>query len=220
MEEYAMLSELQHFSFCRRQWALIHLEQQWAENLLTIQGLLMHEKAHSETTEKRGGKIIVRGLHVCSHRLKLTGICDVVEFDADPDGIAIHGHDGTYRVTPVEYKRGRPKEHGADALQLCAQAVCLEEMLCCDIPRGYLYYGEPRRRTEVEVSAALRGEISSMLEEIHDYRRRGHTPKVKPDSRCNACSLKEICQPAMLKNRYPSASAYIKQALSESGGEA
>lgn len=214
-----MLSELQHFSFCRRQWALIHLEQQWAENLLTIQGLLMHEKAHSETVEKRGGKIIVRGLHVCSHRLKLTGICDVVEFDEEPDGISIHGHGGTYRVTPVEYKRGRPKEHDADELQLCAQALCLEEMLCCGIPKGYLYYGQPHRRTEVELSAELRAKITSMLEEIHHYRRRGHTPKVRPDSRCSACSLKEICQPALLKSRHVSASAYIRQTLSETGDE-
>lgn len=214
-----MLSELQHFSFCRRQWALIHLEQQWAENLLTIQGLLMHEKAHSETTEKRGGKIIVRRLHVCSHRLKLTGICDVVEFDENSDGISIHGHKETYRVTPVEYKRGRPKEHNADALQLCAQAVCLEEMLCCHIPRGFLYYGEPRRRTEVELTEALREETAAMLREIHDCRRRGHTPKAKPDSRCGACSLKEFCQPKLLKNQHSSAKAYIRQTLSKPKGD-
>lgn len=222
-ENYLMISELQHFSFCRRQWALIHIEQQWAENLLTVQGKLLHEKAHSESTEKRGSKIISRSLHVCSHQLMLTGVCDVVEFDECTEGIPLHGHKGKYRVTPVEYKRGRPKQHNADALQLCAQAMCLEEMLCCSINMGYLFYGEPRRRTEVNFSAELRDEVQRLANEMQELHHRGHTPKVKPGSKCKSCSLQEICLPLLLEKKHASASDYIRKTLlstaQDAGGE-
>lgn len=129
------LSALQHFVFCRRQWALIHLEQQWAENTRTAEGELMHRRAHDEKQiEKRGDLLLWRGLHVRSERLGLSGLCDVVEFHQDPQGIPLPGYDGLWQPYPVEYKRGRPKPHDADQLQLCAQALCLEEMLLCAIP--------------------------------------------------------------------------------------
>lgn len=126
-EDYLMLSGIQHFAFCRRQWAIIHIEQQWAENYRTTAGELMHKKAHGEGVfEKRGDLLTARGLRISSHELGLSGQCDVVEFCRDKNGISLYGYDGKWNPVPVEYKRGEPKENNADELQLCAQAICLE----------------------------------------------------------------------------------------------
>lgn len=142
--DYMLMSGIQHFCFCRRQWALIHLEQQWSENMQTAQGRLVHERCHDEQlTEKRGNLLIVRGMRVISHRLRLSGSCDVVEFRISPNGISLQGREGLWLPTPIEYKRGHTKQGDSDRLQLCAQAMALEEMLVCDIPRGALYYAEP-----------------------------------------------------------------------------
>ena len=204
-----MLSGLQHFAYCRRQWALIHVEQQWQENLHTAEGQVFHRRAHDEEqTEVRGDTIIVRGMRVQSERLGISGICDVVEFTRSPDGIALAGREGRYQVHPVEYKKGAPKEHQADELQLCAQAMCLEEMLLCRIDEGSLFYGEPRRRTRVTFSPELRAQAEQMLGEMHQLDERGHTPRVKRHKGCSACSLKEICLPGM--DRVPAASAYLR----------
>ena len=154
-EDYLLLSGIQHFAFCRRQWALIHIENQWAENERTVDGIIMHEKAHSGDAESRGDAVIMRAVRVFSATLGVSGECDVVEFHRNADGISLNGHDGLWQPYPVEYKRGKPKEHNADEMQLCAQAMCLEEMLCCTIPCGALFYGEPRRRTEVEFTPEL-----------------------------------------------------------------
>lgn len=130
-EDYLMLSGLQHFHFCRRQWALIHIEQQWEENVRTVDGTLMHQRAHnSQLQESRGDLLIIRGMSIFSPSLGVSGQCDVVEFHRDPSGVSLHGREGTWKPYPIEYKRGRPKENQADALQLCGQAMCLEEMLC------------------------------------------------------------------------------------------
>lgn len=142
-----MLSGLQHFSFCPRQWALIHIEGLWAENLRTVEGELLHTKTHDPgARESRGDTLILRGLRVFSAALGLSGACDVVEFRQNPCGVPLAGREGRWQPFPVEYKRGKPKAHRADEIQLCAQAVCLEEMLCCAIPAGALFYGETRRR--------------------------------------------------------------------------
>ena len=133
-EDYLLLSGIQHFAFCRRQWALIHIENQWAENERTVDGIIMHEKAHSGDVESRGDVVIMRALRVFSATLGASGECDMVEFNRNADGISLNGHDGLWQPYPVEYKRGKPKEHNADEMQLCAQAMCLEEMLCCTIP--------------------------------------------------------------------------------------
>ena len=128
-EDLLQLSGLQHFAFCRRQWALIHVEHQWQENLRTVEGALFHQRAHDEAQrERRGDTLILRGLPVISHRLGITGQCDVVEFHGAPDGVPLRGEDGLWLPYPIEYKRGAPKAHDADRLQLCAQAMCLEEM--------------------------------------------------------------------------------------------
>ena len=209
-----MLSGLQHFAYCRRQWALIHVEQQWQENLHTAEGQVFHRRAHDEEqTEVRGDTIIVRGMRVQSERLGISGICDVVEFTRSPDGIALAGREGRYQVHPVEYKTGAPKEHQADELQLCAQAMCLEEMLLCRIDEGSLFYGEPRRRTRVTFSPELRAQAEQMLGEMHQMDERGHTPRVKRHKGCSACSLKEICLPGM--DRVPAASAYLRAHVQE-----
>ena len=209
-----MLSGLQHFAYCRRQWALIHVEQQWQENLHTAEGQVFHRRAHDEQqTEVRGDTIIVRGMRVQSERLGISGICDVVEFTRSPDGIALAGREGRYQVHPVESKKGAPKEHQADELQLCAQAMCLEEMLLCRIDEGSLFYGEPRRRTRVTFSPELRAQAEQMLGEMHQMDERGHTPRVKRHKGCSACSLKEICLPGM--DRVPAASAYLRAHVQE-----
>ena len=202
-DDCLMISGLQHFRFCRRQWA---------ENLRTTEGALLHERAHDEQLrERRGDTIITRSLRVYSLTLGLTGQCDVVEFHRDERGVPLHGYEGTWLPFPVEYKRGRAKQDGCDELQLCAQAMCLEEMLCCEIPRGALYYGEPRRRTEVDFTPELRQEVRALLEEMHALYARGNTPKVKPTKGCNACSLKGLCLPKLMRSK--SVSAYLRGAM-------
>lgn len=212
-EDCLMISGLQHFRFCRRQWALIHIEAQWAENLRTVEGQILHERAHDESLrESRGDLWIVRGLRVQSLTLGLSGQCDVVEFRRnDARGVPLAGKEGAWLPYPVEYKRGSPKTGGCDELQLCAQAMCLEEMLCCEIPQGALYYGEPHRRTEVELTLELRQEVYALLAEMHDLYRRGRTPKVKPTKGCNACSLKELCLPKLMRGK--SAATYLRGAM-------
>ncbi|MFR4852107.1 MAG: CRISPR-associated protein Cas4 [Butyricicoccus sp.] len=204
---------MQHFAFCRRQWALIHVEHQWAENYRTVDGSILHEKAHGGGTESRGDLRIVRAMRIHSTVLGVSGECDVVEFHRSENGVALQGRDGLWSPFPVEYKRGKPKPHDADKLQLCAQAMCLEEMLCCQISDGALFYGEPRRRTPVEFTAELRQRVRDSLAEMHDYLRRGCTPKVKPQKGCSACSLKELCLPKLMKAK--SVSGYLKGAMEE-----
>ncbi len=213
-DDLLQLSGLQHFAFCRRQWALIHIENQWRENLRTVEGDLFHSRAHDEAQrERRGDTLILRGLPVVSRALGISGQCDVVEFHADPDGIPLRGETGLWRPFPVEYKRGAPKAHNADALQLCAQAMCLEEMLCCSIAQGALFYGETRRRTAVPFTRELRQQVRTSLEEMHQLFRRGYTPRVKPSKSCNACSLKELCLPALMRRR--SVADYLRGAMEE-----
>lgn len=211
-EEFLQLSGLQHFRFCRRQWALIHIEQQWAENFRTTDGAIFHENAHNgEMTESRGDLLITRNMRIFSAALGISGACDVLEFHRGESGILLRNREGLWQPFPVEYKRGKPKTHNADELQLCAQALCLEEMLCCEIPKGALYYGEPRRRTDVVFTPELRQEVRSLLEEMHALYARGHTPKVKVGKSCNACSLKELCLPKLMKSR--SVTAYLRRGM-------
>lgn len=214
-EDYLQLSGLQHFSFCRRQWALIHLEGQWVENLRTTQGHMFHQRAHdSQQRERRGDTLILRDLTVFSHALGLSGKCDVVEFHAnDLQGVPLQGESGLWKPFPVEYKRGAPKEHDADRLQLCAQAMCLEEMLCCNIAEGALFYGEPRRRVPVQFDEPLRAQVTELCAQMHQMFHRGVTPAPPKARNCGACSLKELCLPKL--RRVPSPSQYLKAHISE-----
>lgn len=211
-EDYLMISGIQHFMFCRRQWAIIHVEQQWAENRLTAEGNTIHQRAHNDNfIEKRAGLLVVRGLRVASSVLGMTGQCDVVEFLRSEDGAVLKGHRGYWKVIPVEYKRGKDKEDNSDIFQLCCEAMCLEDMLCCEIPYGYIYYNEIRRRRQVELTKALRQDVESTVSEMHSYFQRGATPKVKTSKKCQSCSIKELCIPKLCKNI--SAEMYMKKML-------
>ena len=206
-EAFLQLSGLQHFAFCRRQWALIHIENQWAENFRTIDGAIVHQNAHDAGFEEsRSDRYITRGVSVYSSQLGVSGQCDVVEYHRGSTGIPLRGKEGLWQPYPVEYKRGSPREDTGDALQLCGQAMCLETMLCCEIPEGALFYGEIRRRAVVPFTGEL-------LAQMHDLYRRGYTPKVKPSRSCGACSLKELCLPKLMKNR--SVADYLKAAMEE-----
>lgn len=200
-EDFLQLSGIQHFAFCRRQWALTYIELQWQENVRTVEGRLLHETAHDASIkEKRGDLIVVRAMPVHSRELGISGECDVVEFHKSKDGVTIFGREGRYTVVPIEYKRGKPKATDADELQITAQAICLEEMLCCEIPYGYLYYDEIRRREKITFTEKLRQKVKDMFIEMHKYYSQGYTPKVKISKSCNACSLKDICLPVLNKN--------------------
>lgn len=213
-EEYLQLSGLQHFSFCRRQWALIHIEQLWAENVRTVDGRILHEKAHDGSIrEKRGDLLVARDVNIHSPTLGISGSCDVVEFHRDAAGISLPGQEGLWQPYPVEYKRGSPKTTDADRLQLCAQAMCLEEMLCCDIPEAALFYGETRRREIVVLDDDFRSQVRRLLNEMHDLYRHAHTPKVKPTRGCNACSLKELCLPKLMRQR--SVADYLRKSMED-----
>ncbi len=213
-EEYLALSGLQHFMFCRRQWALIHIENQWKENLLTTEGSLMHDRAHDEKlSELRGDILTIRGLRISSEKLGVSGQCDVIEFHRTKTGVPLHGREGLWSVYPVEYKRGAPKANQSDAAQLCAQAMCLEEMLGTVIMEGALFYGETHRRTVVAFDHTLRNTVTEALKEMHSLYQRGYTPKSKTGKWCNSCSLNEICLPVLQQVR--SVESYLMEALCE-----
>ena len=212
-DDYLQLSGIQHFAFCKRQWALIHIEEVWEENLLTIEGSLLHKHAHDPFfSEKRKDTLVVRDLQVFSRKLGVSGKCDVVEFLRDDEaGVALFGRKGKWRPYPIEYKRGKPKETDIDRLQLCAQALCLEEMLVCrTIPHGFLFYGETRRREKVDLTDDLRAKVAALFLEMRSYYERRHTPQVRRTKSCNACSLKNTCLPQMPGSEN-SASSYLRK---------
>ncbi|MEK3875680.1 CRISPR-associated protein Cas4 [Paenibacillus sp. FSL M7-0420] len=213
-EDYLLLSGIQHFNFCRRQWALIHIEQQWEENVRTLEGTYVHRIADQPfLREKRGDKLIVRAMPVQSQELGITGICDVVEFVHNLEGVPLAGERGLYLPYPVEYKRGKPKKDDSDRSQLIAQLMCLEEMLACELSTGYLYYDEIKHRVEIQVTSADRERVREVLLEMHRYYARSHTPKVKTGPHCESCSLNRVCLPEMLKRR--SVSSFIESRLNE-----
>lgn len=178
------LSALQHMLFCERQTALIHLEQLWAENRFTAEGRVVHAKADSAVHESRPGLRIARSLPVSSVALGISGVCDIVEFHKD----------GT--VIPIEYKRGKPKAHRADEVQVCAQALCLEEMLEVEIPQAFLFYGKRKRRTPVPLDDDLRSLTRDTADQLHALIASESTPPAKYEARkCDACSLIDHCQP-------------------------
>lgn len=213
-DEYLMISGIQHFKFCRRQWALIHIEQQWAENVHTVTGELMHKKVHDPyLKEKRKDVLITRALPVSSRRLGISGECDAVEFLKQGDGVKLYKHRGLYGIYPIEYKKGKPKVTEEDILQLAAQIMCPEEMFSTRIPEGALFYGETRRRQIVEMTEELRQQVMDTTAEMHQYFRRRYTPRVKYGKKCNACSLKDICIPGLGKST--SVKKYMQRALED-----
>ena len=192
------LFALQHFLYCPRQCALIHNEQAWAENRFTAEGQLLHKKANEGPDEHRASGSILRHLHVSSEIHHLTGICDIVEIHDIKSEIS--NLKSTRSVTPVEYKRGKPKSHRADEVQLCAQAICLEEMFATEIPTALIFYGKTRRRTEIKLDEGLRSLTFSAIAAVHEMKRTGHTPTADYEARkCDACSLIDLCQPKALR---------------------
>jgi len=196
------LSAIQHFLFCERQCALIHIEQQWEENRFTAQGRLLHERVHEKECENRGGVRIVRGLAIRSMRLGLGGIADVVEFHrvsgpeyAEEFLIKLPDATGWWKPFPVEYKRGRPKPGPCDEAQLCAQAICLEEMLNIKIAEGALFYHSIRRRKEVAFDDSLRALCEESALKLRELLTSYVTPPAANDHRCEFCSLIDLCSP-------------------------
>lgn len=212
------LSGLQHLAFCERQWALIHIEQQWDENRLTQEGRLLHDRVHEPGAEARPGVVIARGLRIHSFRLGLSGEADVVEFRRTESGasgsIQLEGRSGSWAPFPVEYKRGRPKPDARDEVQLCAQALCLEEVFGVSIPSGALFYGQNRRRTAVEFGAVLRKRTEELAKRMHELYSSRTTPHAAYSKKCDNCSLIERCMPRMNANR-GSVTRYLATALKD-----
>lgn len=198
-EEMLMLSGIQHFMFCPRQWALIHVEQQWAENKLTTEGSILHNNVDNPFyRQKNGDRITLRSLHVASKKLGLYGVTDAVELipsNSPEDSIKHNKYKGIWKPYPIEYKRGRKKSDERDEVQLAAQVICLEEMYNIHIPYGALYYDEVKHREIVEVSDALRTITMQCAKEMHNIFSSGYIPKSSKKPHCRNCSLKDICLP-------------------------
>lgn len=186
-DDYLQMSGIQHFAFCKRQWGLIHIDGIWVDNELTASGNIIHKSVDSGTNETRKDLRILRSLNVTSNTLKLNGRCDVVE---------IHRlEDEKIRIFPVEYKRGRPKKCNCDRVQLCAQAIALEEMFNAPVENGAIYYHSVRRREDVTISKELRILTRKLSEEMHEYFQKGTIPAPEYGPQCMSCSLYERCLP-------------------------
>jgi CRISPR-associated exonuclease Cas4 len=212
-DELLPLSGLQHLAFCERRWALVHLEQQWEENVFTAEGALLHEKAHSAAIESRPGVLIRRTLPLHCYRLGLSGQTDIAEFlpcDPGQQGIAFPRRRGSWRPFPVEYKRSRDRA-GSEAyrIQLCAQALCLEEMLGVEVPAGAVFDGKAKRRTEVVFDGELRYQVERLASRMHEIERSRHTPVAVYANKCESCSMKPVCLPEAVGSA--SAAEYLRR---------
>jgi CRISPR-associated exonuclease Cas4 len=214
-DDLLAVSGIQHFYFCRRQWALIHIERQWEENQRTVEGHYIHQKADDPyISETRGEVIISRAYPLISYRLGLYGVADVIEYVRASEGITLPGREGYWKVCPVEYKRGRPKIDKRDEVQLCAQVMCLEEMLHTKIGVADFYYHEIRRRIHLTITKDLRDLVVSLSAEMHGFFHEGYTPPATATQNCKACSLVEICMPKLtLKNS--SVNHYIRNHIKD-----
>ena len=197
-ELWVQLSALQHYRFCPRQCALIHVEAAWNDNRLTAEGRALHERVHSSGREKRDSLIIVRGLRLYSQRHRLSGIADVVEFHQTDDaesGVPLPGEKGRWLPFPVEYKRGRPKKSDLDVEQLAGQALCLSEMLSVPVPAGALFYGASKRRKEVQFTEAIFQQVVDLANSVRRLLESGDTPAPIAREHCTSCSLADACLP-------------------------
>lgn len=196
--DFLPLSALRHLVFCERRCALIYLEGLWADNRLTVEGHLLHERSHSPQFETRGEVRVCHGLRVCSARLGLSGQCDVVEFHQcsdDAEGVPLPGVGGLWRPFPIEYRLGSPALDLSDYVQLCAQALCLEEMLGVAVPAGAMFYSRHHRRQEVVFDADLRAQTQAFAQRLHALLASNHTPPPSYQKKCRSCSLYELCLP-------------------------
>lgn len=205
-DELVPISALQHLMFCERQWSLIHLEGVWGENRFTAEGKVLHEKVHGNDAETRRQLRVARGLALRSLVWGLIGKADVVEFHRLPDVCAgeaarLPGRKGLWRPYPVEFKLGRPKLERCDEVQLCAQALCLEEMLSAPVPVGALFYGRPQQRKEVMIDRELREETVRVLARLRQLKNGDDQPRARLDQKCDSCSLVDTCLPKLQKRR-------------------
>lgn len=216
-DDMLMLSGIQHFAFCPRQWALIHIEQQWSENLLTIEGQIMHRHVDEPSYRQKMGNIVcLRAVSIASRELGLYGITDLVELHPAPKSsntITHPRYPGHWLPYPVEYKHGRSKRDNTDAVQLCAQAMCLEEQYSIRISSGALFYGESKSREEVDFDDALRAEVRALSDQMHQVYASCKVPHAEKMPRCRKCSLLDVCMPPSAHNA--SASVYLKRNLYE-----
>jgi CRISPR-associated exonuclease Cas4 len=214
-EDLLPLSGLQHLTFCERRWALIHLEQQWEDNLFTAEGELLHEKAHSAEVESRPEVLVRRTLPLHSFRLGLSGQADVVEFQPcapEQPGIVMPRRRGLWRPYPIEYKRSRDRGGSAYRVQLCAQALCLEEMLEIPVECGAVFDGRAHRRVEVTFDTALRGQVEQAAARMHAIQQSRKTPPpVYEKKKCEACSMRPVCLPTVAGPA--SATRYLNRAV-------
>lgn len=220
-DEMVMISALQHFLFCPRQCALIHLEQQWQENYLTASGNLMHERVDRRESSTRHNLHYATGLRIFSRKYGLVGIADMVEFqqvetefDEEQKRVAtpLKGLRLFWKPFPVEYKRGSPKSNEVDLIQLCAQAMCMEEMLNVEIREGALFYGQTRHREKVIFADNLRQKVIEVSKNIHDMFRSGGIPPPHYSRSCRACSLNELCLP---EQKQGAASVWLQTQIEE-----
>lgn len=193
-EELLMLSGLQHLSFCERQWALIHLEQNWTDSYDTARGDIFHERVHLEGFSSSKGVVSIRSMMLTSYKLGLSGIADIVEFTKEEKGAVLY-KGVPHNIFPVEYKVGNPKKENWDRIQVCAQAICLEEMFDCSIAEGFLFYGKTRRRESIDLDSSLRQLVVDCASRMHFLFEKRETPKAARDNRCKRCSLQDICLP-------------------------
>lgn len=212
-EELLMLSGIQHFAFCPRQWALIHIDQLWNENHLTLEGLFMHERVDNPTeiTALRGN-VILRSVPLISRRLGFYGLSDAIELsptEASNNWITHPKYRGHWAVSPIEYKHGAPKSQEIDAVQLCAQAMALEQMWTISIDKGFIYYGKTRHHQEIVCSPALRQKVESLSIEMHKIYKSQCLPTAHYLKHCDNCSLVETCLPHEFEH-VSSVEAYIK----------
>jgi len=218
-DDFLQLSGIQHFSFCRRQWALIHIEQEWVENGLTTEGKIEHERVHNESVQDiRNGVLTMRGLRIHSFSMGISGECDAVEFIPSDTGITLNNRKGQWQVCPVEYKHGKAKINDCDRLQTALQAMCLEEMFSTEIKKGCIFYHETRRREYVEITDDLRSKAIDTVTEMHSYMKRGYTPKPKMSKSCGKCSLADICIP-LLEKKTEAVAEYIERHILEGTDE-
>jgi CRISPR-associated exonuclease Cas4 len=194
-DDFIQLSALQHYVFCPRQCGLIHVEDVWHENVFTVRGDILHEKVDTDTYETRGTLKTVRGLRIHSTRLGIVGRADVVEFRKSTNA------DGSPDVMPVEFKSGQPKEDVSDKVQLCAQALCLEEMMNTQVKRGAFFYGKIRRRVQVELDEELRKQTEEIIAAVHEIVSQKTVPAARYNEKCRNCSLEETCMPKAMNER-------------------
>jgi CRISPR-associated exonuclease Cas4 len=209
------ISALQHLAFCPRQWALIHLEGQWSDNRLTAEGIVMHERAHNDDDESRGDLRISRALRLRSMRLGMVGQADVVEFhktNNPGEGVKLEGASGYWKPLIIEYKHGKPKIGHEDEVQLCAQALCLEEMLGVTLSSASFFYGQPRRRQDLVLDEEIRLETETLIAQLHELFEAGVTPDPVYAPRCHSCSLESVCLPKAVRGQV-SVKDYIRRQI-------